>query len=86
MDESNIIRKCAACGTKKSRNAFIKITVNKNKELRIMPDSHFFGRSVYLCKDSGCIEKVFKKGRLYKILKIKPDETLEEKIRTVLES
>ncbi len=86
MDESKIIRKCAACNAKKSRNELIKITADKNKEVRIMPDSSFFGHSVYLCKDAECIQKAFKKGRLYKILKIKPDETLEEKIMTVLEN
>lgn len=86
MDEENIIRKCAACGAQKSRNELIKITVNIKKELQIMPDSKFFGRSVYICKNEECIEKAFKKGRIYKFLKIKPDETLKEKIRAVLEN
>ena len=85
MDENKIIRKCAACNTEKSIKEFIKITANKSKEVKVMPDSRFFGRSAYICKNQACIEKVFKKGRIYKILKIKPDETLKEKIRTVLE-
>lgn len=85
MDENKIKRICAACNTEKSRNEFIKITVNKNKELQIMPNSKFTGRSTYICKNNDCIKKAFKKGKLYKILKIKPDETLEQKIRAVLE-
>ena len=86
MDEQKIIRKCTACSKELSRDKFIKITVNNQKEVEIMPDSKFFGRSAYICKDIDCIEKAFKKGRIFKILKIKQDETLKEKIRAVLEN
>ena len=75
MDEQKIIRKCTACSKELSRDKLIKITVN-----------NFFGRSAYICKDIDCIEKAFKKGRIFKILKIKQDETLKEKIRAVLEN
>lgn len=85
MNEKKIIRKCAACNTLKSRDNFIKITVNKSKEIKIMPDSKFFGRSVYICKNNDCIKNILKKGRIYKLLRIKPDTISEEKIRTVLE-
>ena len=68
-------------------NELIKITVNKStKELRISPSSNFVGRSLYICKNFSCIDTAFKKGRIYKILKIKPDETFKEKIRAVLEN
>ena len=86
MEENKIIRKCAACNCLKSRNKLIRITINKNKEIRVMPDSKFFGRSLYICKSEDCVKNVFKKGRIFKILKIKPDEKLEEKIRAVLEN
>lgn len=90
MEEDKILRKCCACSNIKSRNDLIKITVNKkNNELRILPDSKFFGRSVYICKNIECISNAFKKGRIFKLLKTKPDDSLkekiEEKIRTVLE-
>lgn len=45
----------------------------------------FFGRSLYVCADPACVENAFKKGRIYKLLKIKPDESLKEKIRAVLD-
>ena len=77
MDEQKIIRKCTACSKELSRDKLIKITVNNQKEVEIMPDSKFFGRSAYICKDI---------GRIFKILKIKQDETLKEKIRAVLEN
>lgn len=87
MDESKIIRKCTSCSKAKSRDDLIKITVNKNtNEVKVSPDSKFVGRSCYVCKDIGCIDNAFKKGRIYKILKIKPDDTLKEKIRAVLEN
>lgn len=88
MDEGKIIRKCVACNSLKSRNELIKITVKKSNTgalIEINPDSKFFGRSAYLCKDKACIDNAFKKGRFFKILKIKPDDSLKEKIRAVLE-
>ena len=51
MDEQKIIRKCTACSKELSRDKLIKITVNNQKEVEIMPDSKFFGRSAYICKD-----------------------------------
>ena len=80
------IRKCCGCGKESNKENLIKITRNKNGEVRIKPDSKFTGRSVYICKKRECIEKALKKGKLFKILKSKMDETLKEKIRTVLET
>ena len=51
-----------------------------------MPDSKFFGRSAYICKNDKCLETAFKKDKIYKILKTKPAEDLKEKIRAVLEN
>lgn len=86
MDETKIFRKCAACNVSKPRADLIKITVNqKTKEVRIAPSSDFVGRSVYVCKDNACIDALFKKGRIFKNLKIKQDDLLKEKIRAVLE-
>lgn len=88
MDEEKIIRKCVACNSLKSRKELIKITVKKNNtgsDIMINPDSKFFGRSAYICRDKTCIDNAFKKGRFFKILKIKPDDSIKEKIRAVLE-
>lgn len=87
MDENKIKRKCIACNSIKPRTDLIKITQNsQTNEIKIQPDSYFMGRSTYICKNKECVEKAFKKGKLYKILKIKQDESIEEKIKTVLES
>lgn len=87
MDETKVFRKCAACGSLKPRADLLKVTVNKTtNEIRITPSYDFVGRSAYVCKDLICIDAAFKKGRLFKILKIKPDDALKEKIRAVLEN
>ena len=79
-------RKCIVCNKTKSRDDLIKITKNSNNEVRVMPDSSFFGRSAYICKSQECVCKAFKKDKLFKILKINPEESLKEKIWAVLES
>ncbi|MBS4759198.1 MAG: YlxR family protein [Clostridium sp.] len=86
MDESEIKRKCCACAKLIARNHLIKITrSSKLQELRVNPDSSFFGRSVYICPEEHCIEAAFKKGKIFKLLKVKPDNSLKEKIRAVLD-
>lgn len=81
----DIKRKCVGCNNIKSRNELIKITVNKSlNKIEVNPDSFFVGRSVYICKDSHCVEQAFKKGKIFKILKISYDDTLQEKIRAIL--
>lgn len=87
MKENFIKRKCIACNEIKDRNDLIKITVDKNKNVvEVMPDNLFFGRSAYVCKSCECVQKALKKDKLFKILRIKPDDILKEKIRAVLES
>lgn len=87
MDETKIKRKCIACNSIKARTELIKITRNNSTgEVKIQPNSYFMGRSTYICKNEECITKALKKRRIFKILKIKQDESIEEKIRAVLES
>ena len=86
MQENEVYRKCIACNKIKSRSSLIKITRNKSTgEIKINPDSKFFGRSTYICKSEECVNNAFKKGKLFKILHLAPDEILKEKIRAVLE-
>ncbi len=85
MQEDQIYRKCIACNQLTPRSQLVKITKNKTTgEIKINPDSKFFGRSAYICKNDECINNAFKKGKLFKILHISQDDTLKEKIRAVL--
>ena len=86
MKESFVERKCIVCNKITSRDELIKVTKNKDNVVCVMPNSRFFGRSAYICKTSECVEKAFKKDKLFKLLKISPNDSLKEKIRAVLES
>jgi len=86
MQKETPIRKCIVCNKKVPRSELIKITKSSDGEIRVSPDSKFFGYSYYICKNSICVENAFKKGRIFKLLKVIPDETIKEKIRAVLES
>ena len=56
-------RRCVGCGTLKNRSEMIKITKEyKSGNIVIEPNSKTFGRSVYLCYNQECINKVLKKG------------------------
>lgn len=80
------LRKCIACNRLKSREQLIKITIKKTTgEIKVNPDSKFFGRSAYICKNDECVNNAFKKGKFFKILHIKQDDNIKEKIRAVLE-
>lgn len=72
-------RKCAGCSEQFKKDEMIKITQEfLSKKLVLNPDNKTFGRSVYICKKSECIEKAFKKNRVFKSLRTKPDENLKE--------
>lgn len=86
MKETKFKRKCSGCNSIKSKDDLIKITCKKSTgEIVINPDNSFFGRSVYICKDLNCVLAALKKDKLFKLLKTKPNETIKEKIRAVLE-
>lgn len=56
-------RKCIGCGELKDRSQMIKITKDhKNENAVVNPNSLTFGRSVYLCYNQECINKVLKRG------------------------
>jgi len=56
-------RKCIGCGELKDRSQMLKITKeHKSGNVIVKPDSNTFGRSVYLCYNQLCKEKILKKG------------------------
>lgn len=78
---SEHIRKCIGCNEKFDRTSMIRvIKENVSGKIVLNPDNHTFGRSVYICKNKKCMENAFKKGRIFKVLKTKPNETLKEDI------
>jgi len=74
-------RKCIGCGEIKNRENLIKITKEyATNTLVINGNSKIFGRSVYLCYNSTCIENAFKKNKLQKILKTSVPQELKGKL------
>lgn len=78
-------RRCISCGNFAERKNLIRIMAeNKTKEIIINPDNKTFGRSAYLCPKEKCLNTAFKKNRIEKWLKIKPNENLAEKLKIML--
>ena len=78
------IRKCIGCFQDKNRGNMIKITRDsKTNEIFINPNTKIFGRSVYLCYNSSCIEKSFKKSKLAKFLKAALTEEFKQTLITI---
>ena len=78
------IRKCIGCFQDKNREDMIKITrEHDTKKIFINPNTKIFGRSVYLCYNSSCIEKSFKKSKLAKFLKADLTDDLKEKLISI---
>ena len=74
-------RKCVGCGEIKYRSELIKITrENSTGDVIINHSNKIFGRSVYLCYNSVCVEAAFKKNRMAKMLKAPIPEDLKGKL------
>lgn len=77
-----ILRRCAGCNCKKSRSEMIKITLESaTGKIIVSGDNHVFGRSAYICYDDTCIDLAFKKNKIFKILKAKPDGYLKDYVK-----
>ena len=78
-----IIRKCVGCNNLKNREELIKITrENETNAIFINPNAKTFGRSVYLCYNSTCIEGAIKKNKLARFLKAALTEDFKATLRT----
>lgn len=74
-------RKCVACGKIIDRKNLIKITKeHSTSNIVINGNCKVFGRSVYLCYNTECIENIFKKNKLQKFLKAPVDAELKGKL------
>lgn len=78
-------RKCIACGKMENKLELIKITREyKTKNIVVAPDNNTFGRSAYICKNEICINNAIRKGKIFKVLRVKNVNNLFEKIKAVL--
>ncbi len=80
-------RQCVCCKEYKNKEDLIRITKEyKTKEIRINNDNSICGRSVYICKNSQCIEKAFKKKRIEASLKSDLPDKIKENIYNLLKN
>lgn len=84
--KDKFLRKCIGCDQFKKKIELIRIMKeNITTDIIVNPSTKTFGRSVYICNDSNCVENAFKKMKISKFLKKKVDLDVKEKIKTVLE-
>lgn len=85
MSEKKQLRQCICCRTYKHKEDLVRLTKDyKTLDVKINENSEFQGRSVYICKNSECIEKAFKKNRIETLLKVKLPEDIKIDLYTVL--
>lgn len=77
-------RTCMGCFEKKDKNKLIRIVKNKKEEIFIDKTGKAEGRGIYICNDVNCLEKLIKNNKLEKVLQIKIDKDIYEKLRGVI--
>lgn len=77
-------RTCMGCFEKKDKNELIRIVKNKKEEIFIDKTGKAEGRGIYICNDVNCLEKIIKNNKLEKVLQIKIDNDIYEKLRGVI--
>ena len=55
-----------------------------NSEIFIDKTGKAEGRGIYICNDVNCLEKIIKNNKLEKVLQIKIDNDIYEKLRGVI--
>ena len=82
MSRRKILRRCVVCRRVGDREEFFRIVRKKDGELVFDPDFREFGRSAYICKRRECIEKVFRKRKLEKSLRVDSiNKEIKEKLK-----
>ena len=69
------LRKCAGCGLMKGKKELVRIVKTEDGTVRIDQTGRLNGRGVYLCRDTGCLQKARKSRALERSLKcaVPPD-------------
>ena len=77
-------RTCMGCNQKKDKKDLIRIVKNSDGEVNIDRTGKMPGRGAYLCDDINCLEKAIKSKRIDKVLEIKIEDEIYEKLRGVI--
>jgi hypothetical protein len=78
-------RKCAGCNKTLERTSLIRILkCHKTQQLILQPDANSFGRSLYLCPKTDCLNQILKKKRIQRVLKTDLPEEIIENIKDLI--
>ncbi len=81
------LRQCISCKTFKDKSDLIRITKEYTTgEIKLNNNSSIEGRSVYICKNSECVENAFKKKKIDILLKSESDDNLKETLYILLKN
>lgn len=78
------MRVCAGCQEQKSKKEMIRVVRTPEGAVEIDKTGKKSGRGVYLCPNSGCLEKAYKEHRLERSLKTKVSSEIYEQLRKEL--
>lgn len=87
MTKNNkFLRQCSFCRQHKSKEELIRITKNHlTNEISLNKDSKINGRSIYVCKNTKCIEGTLKKKKIENSLKSKVTEKLKIELYKIVD-
>lgn len=77
-------RMCMGCNEKKDKRDLIRVVLNKNGDITIDKTGKLEGRGAYICDNIDCLEKVIKTKRLERVLNIKIEDEIYNKLRGVI--
>ncbi len=81
------LRQCAICKEIKNKSDLIRLTKDyKTMKTYINQNSKIQGRSVYICKNSICLEKALKNKKIESFLNLKADENIKEELYNLLKN
>lgn len=84
--DRKFLRQCVFCKTYKSKEDLIRITKSVDGSIKINNDCNVEGRSVYICKNTECIQNALKRKKIEGSLKSNLPESIKEELSTVLKN
>ena len=73
-------RTCIACRKKSQKSEFLKVVLNKNKEIFVVQDKFLEGRGAYICKTNECLQKCLKTKALNRTFKFPIQQEFYEEL------
>ncbi|MBI2996749.1 MAG: YlxR family protein [Candidatus Melainabacteria bacterium] len=75
QNHKNLIRQCITCRKQSTQSDLIRLTKIHDlgsglEQIILNPNKYQLGRSIYLCKNSDCVNKAIKEKKLQKMLKV----------------